>query len=153
MLRYFTEREDGNNIEFTRSRPYLKNDNAHIAQKNWTHVRQAFGYHRFEDIKLVGLMNKLYSKELFLLHNYFCLSVKLIGKQRVKAKTIKVHDIPKTPYQRIIESSQISNEIKDALRQKQEQLDPFKLKKDIERKLKHIFTLVNVQKGNKRKAI
>ena len=98
-------------------------------------------------------MRYLGSYELSLLHNYFCPSVKLIDKQRVKAKTIKVHDVPKTPFQRIIESSQISNEVKDALRQKQEQLDPFKLKKDIERKLKHIFTLVNVQTGSKRKAI
>lgn len=153
LLRYFTEREDGNSIQFTRSRPYIKNDNAHVEQKNWTHVRQTFGYHRFEDIKLVGLMNKLYSKELSLLNNYFCPSVKLIDKQRVKAKTIKVHDAPKTPFQRILESSQISDEIKDTLRQKQKQLDPFKLKKDIEKKLKPLFALVNVQIGSKRKAI
>ena len=134
-------------------RPYKKNDNAHIEQKNWTHVRQVFGYYRYENIKLTALMNNVYSNELSLLTNFFYPSVKLLDKQRIKSKTIKIHDEPKTPYQRLIESSCMSKEAKDKLTLQQEKLDPFKLKKAIERKLKQISAMVNINCHQKRKAI
>ena len=66
LLRYFQQRE--NAVQFTRSRPYHKGDNAHVEQKNWTHVRQLFGYYRFENPELVELMNDLYRNELSLFH-------------------------------------------------------------------------------------
>ena len=56
---------------FTRSRPYKKNDNAHVEQKNWSHVRQLFAYDRFEDHDLVDLMNDLYANEWSLYQNHF----------------------------------------------------------------------------------
>jgi len=68
-------------VQFTRSRPYHKDDNAHVEQKNWTHVRQWFGYHRLDKHTLVGLMNHLYSQEWRLYHNFFLPSVKLMEKK------------------------------------------------------------------------
>jgi hypothetical protein len=81
---------------------YHKDDNAHIEQKNWTHVRQWLGYQRLDNPKVVPLMNNLYRNEWRLFHNFFLTSVKLIEKERIGSKTIKKHDYPKTPCQRII---------------------------------------------------
>ena len=88
LLEYMQERE--NPVQFTRSRPYHKGDNAHVEQKNWTHVRQLFGYYRFEDQNLVALMNDLYQSELSLLHNYFYPAMKLQDKIRINAKIKKL---------------------------------------------------------------
>lgn len=120
LLRHFTERTQP--ASFTRSRAYHKDDNAHIEQKNWTHVRQWLGYERFDDLRVVPLLNDLYRTEWRLFHNFFCPSIKLIAKERVGSKTIKRHDIPKTPYQRIIASSPISESIKRSLTKELETL-------------------------------
>src|SRR5208337_4542570 len=97
LLRHFTKRDKP--VQFTRSRAYHKDDNAHVEQKNWTHVRQWLGYQRLDDPKVVPLLNNLYALEWRLFHNFFFPSVKLLSKQRVGSKTIKYHDSPKTPYQ------------------------------------------------------
>ena len=94
LLRHFTERKQP--VQFTRSRAYHKDDNAHIEQKNWTHIRQWLGYDRLDNPKVVSLLNNLYTKEWRLFHNFFCPSVKLIAKERIGSKTIKHHDLPKT---------------------------------------------------------
>lgn len=78
LIRHFSKRDKP--VQFTRSRPYHKDDNAHVEQKNWTSVRQWFGYHRLDNIKVVSLMNDLYTKEWRLYHNFFPPSVKLIEK-------------------------------------------------------------------------
>lgn len=78
LLRYFSEHPE--KPAFTRSRPYKKNDNAHVEQKNWSHVRHLFGYDRFEDAHLVVLMNDLYAQEWSQLQNHFCPSIKTSGK-------------------------------------------------------------------------
>ena len=130
-----------NPIQFTRSRPYRKDDNAHVEQKNWTHVRQWFGYHRLENQKIVLLMNKLYTAEWRLFHNFFCSSVKLIEKKRVASKTIKRYDVPKTPYQRVLESPDVSNVQKQAIKEQFAGLNPFRLRKAIEKKLQEIFNI------------
>lgn len=88
-------------IEFTRSRPYKKNDNAHIEQKNYTHVRKVFGWLRFDSIEALQMMNALYAGELRIWMNYFQSSVKLIGKERIGSRVRKHYDAPKTPYQRL----------------------------------------------------
>jgi len=140
LLRHFLERKYP--IAFTRSRPYHKDDNAHVEQKNWTHVRQWLGYHRFDNPAAVPLLNQLYTQEWRLFHNFFCPSVKLIAKQRIASKTIKRYDSPKTPYQRIMASSHIADSIKDALKAQMATLNPFRLRKAIERKLKRIFDTI-----------
>lgn len=142
LLRYFTE--NGNKTQFTRSRPYKKNDNAHVEQKNWTQVRHLFGYDRLDEESLVKPMNDLYSNEWSLYNNYFRPSQKLIEKKKINSKYIKKYDIPKTPYTRVIESDHISDEIKESLKKRFEQLNPYELKRIIEKKLKEIFKNVLV---------
>jgi len=142
LLRYFQEHT--NVIQFTRSRPYKKNDNAHVEQKNWTHVRQLFGYDRFDNINLIKLMNNLYAKEWSQLGNYFSPTFKLVEKVKVNSRYKRKYEQPKTPYQRLLESNSIPEETKTELKARYETLDPFKLKNSIERKLRAIFKLVSV---------
>lgn len=137
LLRYFTQRKQP--IQFTRSRAYHKDDNAHVEQKNWTHVRQWIGYHRLDNPVVVDILNDLYTMEWRLFHNFFCPSVKLISKERIASKTIKCHDSPKTPFQRVMESLHIADSIKNILKEEFEQLNPFQLRKAIEEKLKKVF--------------
>lgn len=95
-------------IEFTRGRPYAKNDNAHIEQKNWTQVRKVFGYSRRETEAEMNLMNDLYRNELRLYKNFFTANIKLIDKKRVglnNEKIKRIYDQAKTPYQRVLECS------------------------------------------------
>ena len=137
LLRHFTERQQ--RVQFTRSRAYHKDDNSHIEQKNWTHVRQWLGYHRFDIPEIVPLLNKLYKTQWRLFHNFFCPSVKLIAKQRIASKTIKRYDNPKTPYQRVMDSPDISTSTKQKLTKLFKKLNPFHLRKAMEDKLKKIF--------------
>jgi len=141
LLRHFTERTQP--VSFTRSRAYHKDDNAHVEQKNWTHVRQWLGYERFDDPRIVPLLNDLYRNEWRLFHNFFCPSVKLIAKERIGSKTIKRHDSPKTPCQRIIASTYIPESIKQSLAKELETLNPFVLRETMEEKLKKIFTVLH----------
>jgi len=87
------------NIEFTRGRPYHKNDNAHIEQKNWTHIRKLVGYKRLDKNHQKRLINDLYKNEWRLFKNFFIPNKKLISKKRVGTKIIKKYDFPRTPYQ------------------------------------------------------
>lgn len=142
LIRYFSDRPKEKMVQFTRSRPYHKDDNAHVEQKNWTHVRQFFGYDRFANKGLVALMNDLYSNEYNLLQNYFCPSMKLISKKRVNSKYHKKYDQPQTPYQRLLSSHDITLEAKQRLTATYYSLNPFALRRSIESKLKNIFKLV-----------
>ena len=150
LLRYFTEHKP--RIKFTRSRPYKKNDNAHVEQKNWSFVRQLLGYDRLENYKLVKLINNLYTKQWSLLQNHFCPTLKLKEKKRINSKYYKKYETPQTPYQRLIESQHLSEISKGALRKQHQSLDPFKLRRQIDRQLKDIFRLVTVT-SNVRKRI
>jgi hypothetical protein len=137
LLRHFTERKQP--IQFTRSRAYHKDDNAHVEQKNWTHVREWLGYERLADPGIVVLLNELYTTEWRLFHNFFCPSMKLIAKERIGSKTLKRHDSPKTPYQRIMESPHIGETVKKTLTKQLSTLNPFVLREAMESKLKEIF--------------
>ena len=146
LLKHFTDNpKRKNQIQFTRSRAYKKDDNAHIEQKNYTHVRQLLGYRRFDNLKIVELLNDLYKNEWRLYHNFFLPSVKLIEKERVRSKIIKKHDKPKTPYQRILEAdpADVSNHAKHKLTQQFESLNPFELKKIINKKIEKILQLAS----------
>jgi hypothetical protein len=139
LIRYFCERPEDLKVQFTRARPYHKNDNAHVEQKNWTHVRQLFGYDRLDNPAITSLMNDLYRNECSLLQNYFYPVMKLLTKERINSKYRKKYDLPKTPYQRLLDSEDMPNEAKQKLRQTHSQLNPFTLRKNIELKLKNIF--------------
>jgi hypothetical protein len=136
LYRYLTEKEPP--TQFTRSRPYRKNDNAHVEQKNWTHVRQLFGYDRLDNPILIGLMNQLYANEWSLLQNYFSPAMKLISKTKVNSKYTRKYDTPSTPYQRLMNSEYVTPEQKEKLSNIFQQLNPFKLKQALEHQLKII---------------
>ena len=142
LLRYFSKRQ--NPIRFTRSRPYKKNDNAHVEQKNWAHARHLLGYDRIDNPNLVPLINNLYVKEWSHYQNHFCPSMKLIAKIRINSRYRNTYDLPKTPYERVLSSPYVSTEKKQHLKNVHSTLNPFKLKKTIERKLKTIFKHLTV---------
>jgi transposase InsO family protein len=130
-------------LPWTRSRAYRKNDNAHCEQKNWTHVRQLFGHERFEHPQLVALMNDLYAEEWSQFTNHFRPTFKLLKRDKRGSKTVRVYEpLPQTPCQRLLGSPDIDEAIKLRLRQEHARLNPFELKKRIERKLKNFFTLL-----------
>ena len=140
LLRHFQNQPQP--IQFTRSRPYHSNDNAHVEQKNGSHVRQLFGYERFDNPKLVKLMNDLYANEFSLLGNFFQPTQKLASKAREGSKWVRKHSQPKTPAQRLIEHPDIADHTKDKLRDQLNALDPFQLQQQIQRKLRAIFNLL-----------
>jgi hypothetical protein len=127
-------------VPFTRSRAYRKNDNAHVEQKNWTHVRQLFGHDRLEHPELVEMMNAVYAHEWRLLQNYFLPKAKLIEKQKLGSKYRRRYEKPKTPLQRLLESPDVTDASKAALRAEHAQLNPFHLREELERKLRLFFT-------------
>jgi hypothetical protein len=127
LVRYFTNRKSP--VGFTRSRPYKKNDNAHVEQKNWAHPRHMLGYDRIGNQSLVPMINDLYANEWSLYQNYFCPSVKLTSKTRVNSKCKKTYDKPTTPYQRLITSGEIPDNTKTLLVDIKNTINPFKLKK------------------------
>src|SRR5512137_913286 len=125
-------------VPLTRSRPYRKNDQAHVEQKNWTHVRQLLGYQRLERPELVPLINELY-RTWGLLHNFFCPNLKLLSKTRKGARTIRKYSPPQTPYQRLCQSHHLSQEQKQKLQSQFQQLNPLRLKEQIEQQLKRVL--------------
>lgn len=137
LLRYFQERKKP--VSFTRSRPYKKNDNAHVEQKQWTHVRQLFGYERFQQPELVDVMNNLYENEWSLLQNFFCPTFKLEKKERINSKYRKTYEPPKTPCQRLLDSPHVKPEAKKRLRETLKTLNPLDLNEGVERKLEAFF--------------
>ena len=141
LMRHFADRIKP--VQFTRSRPYHSDDNAHVEQKNWTHVRQWFGYHRLDKRKIVDMMNELYRSEWRLYHNFFQPSTKLIEKKVIASKIIKRYDEPKTPYERVLESDDVDPSVKRSLKEQFETLNPFQLRKGIEAKMKKIFDYLN----------
>ena len=130
-------------LPWTRSRAFRKNDNAHCEQKNWTHVRQLFGHERFEHPELVALMNELYANEWSQFTNHFKPTFKLLKRDKRGSKTVRIYEQkPQTPYQRLLESPEVEKATKIRLREEHTRLDPFELKKGIERKLKNFFTVL-----------
>jgi len=139
LLQYCQARE----IRFTRGRPYKKDDNAHIEQKNWTHVRKLLGYDRFDSSDALAALNDLYRHELRLMMNLFQPSVKLREKHRVGARVTRRYDRACTPLDRMLASDAGHRPALEALQQLRATLDPFALAETIDRKLHRIFRLAN----------
>lgn len=130
-------------VPWTRSRAYRKNDNAHCEQKNWTHVRQLLGYERFGHPELVAPINALY-QIWSQYQNHFRPTFKLEKREKKGGKTIKTYEKkPQSPYERLLASPDIPSETKERLRAEHATLNPWTLKKEIERQLKNIFTLLS----------
>ncbi|MDR0329890.1 MAG: ISNCY family transposase [Rickettsia sp.] len=119
-------------ITFTRSRAYKKNDQAHVEEKNGSIVRRLIGYDRYEGIDAYNALSELYAS-LRLYVNFFQPSLKLISKKRIGEKVTKKYDKAKTPYQRLLCSSHISEETKTKLKSQYEDLDPVILLKNLEK--------------------
>lgn len=122
-----------------RSRPYKKNDQAHVEQKNGTHVRRLIGWHRYDTQEAVDAMNDLYRNEWRLLSNLFLPSVKLDYKIRRGSKIKRIYRKPMTPLDRLWESQQGDRAKLEALRELRTSLDPFELAKVVDRKLQAVW--------------
>jgi transposase InsO family protein len=131
------------NIQLTRGRPYKKDDNAHIEQKNWTHVRKLLAWDRYDTHEAVAAMNDLYGQELRLWLNLFLPSVKLQKKVRVGSRVRRVYDPARTPFERVRECLQAHPQKVAKLEELKKRLDPFQLSKRIERKLERLARLAN----------
>ena len=117
-------------ILFTRGRAGKQNDNAHVEQKNWSVVRRAIGYRRYDTPRQLDLLNRLYAVMHFYC-NFFLPVAKLIDKSRVGSKTKKRYDDPLTPYARVLRSPDVSDERKALLRETYELLDLVHLRQQI----------------------
>ncbi len=144
MHNYFTDRKE--QVHFVRRRPYKKNDNAHVEQKNWTHVRELFGYTRFSKKVHIQMMNEIYKNLWNPLWNYFTPIMKLESKERVGGKIIKVHSKAITPYQRLMDSGVLTTEESTRLRNTYEAMKPFDLKRELEKQLKWFFRITEAGK-------
>ena len=133
LVAYCRERD----VQFTRGRPYKRNDNARIEQKNWTHVRRIFGWERYDTAAAVDAMNELYTGELSVMMNLFQPSVKLIERKRVGAKLVRRYAPALTPLDRLVEAhaGQPLPGPLVKLMMLREGTDPFELAKTVERKL------------------
>lgn len=130
-----------NDIKFTRSRPYRKNDNAHVEQKNFTHVRRVFGWKRLAGDAIVQAMNELYASDLRVWMNYFQPSVKLVSRERVGARVRRKYDPPRTPLDRLIALGALSEEQAQAMLAQRSSIDPFELGSRIEVTIKRILAM------------
>jgi hypothetical protein len=125
-------------VAFTRSRPYRKNDNAHIEQKNYTQVRLWFGYERYDNPQVAPLINALCKGPLNQLLNYFVPTMKLERKERVGSKVVRKYGPVLTPLQRVLACPEVSPAKKTWLKEQKKQLNPFALRREVERRMKEI---------------
>ncbi|RPJ37918.1 MAG: transposase [Planctomycetaceae bacterium] len=126
-------------LQFTRGRPYKKDDNAHIEQKNWTHVRKLLGWNRYDSPQAVRAINALYAKELRLMMNWFQPSVKLEKKRRVGSRLVRQYSAALTPLDRLPDSAALQ-----ILKEQRLKLNPFALAESIDRQLTAIWKLANL---------
>jgi hypothetical protein len=138
-------------IEFTRGRPGKKNDNAHIEQKNWTHVRKIVGYQRLETQAQVDLLNRLYRGPVRLYMNFFQPVMKLAKKERVGGRLKRQNDVPKTPYHRVLEHPAISPATKKQLASLYQTLNPISLKREIEQGIAVLHKTITPKKNQQTK--
>jgi hypothetical protein len=128
MIEYFGHREKV--VKFTRSRPYKKNDQAHVEQKNWSYARQLLHYERIDNKQTLQALQQI-CRDYSLLKNHFYPNKKLIRKERVNSRKVKTYEFPKTPYQRLLESTHILEQQKEKLKQIHLSLDPCSLRRRI----------------------
>src|SRR5881628_242245 len=128
-------------VFMTRSRPYKKDDNAHVEQKNWTHIRQCFGYERHDNPEVVEPMNALVKGAYGQLLNYFHASLKLERKERKGGRVRRIYGEAQTPLARVLASAQVKPQTKRRLEQEKAGLNPFALKQAVARGLKEIALL------------
>jgi len=129
-------------VKMVRRRAYKKNDNAHVEQKNFTHVRQIFGYERLDDMAMVNMMNEIYTAYWNVLHNYFTPTMKLVERKRVGGRIVKKYDSPRTPFTRILENPEVPKWIKKPLIDRKKGYNPFTLRKLLKEKMNQFVRLI-----------
>lgn len=134
---YFLHREAP--VAFTRSRPYRKNDNARVEQKNWTHVRQLVGYGRLEHPAHAARLNDLYEKEWGWFRNFFCPVMKHLRTEVEGSRKRRVYDEPQTPFERLKACPGVDPKQIERLEKIKAGLNPFRLKEAIEKKLRRVL--------------
>jgi len=140
VLRWLQQRPQP--VYFTRSRPYKKDDNAHVEQKNWTHIRQWFGYERYGRPELLEPMNELTRGPYGQLLNFFHANLKLRDKKLQPDGRLKRRYEPaQTPLARVLASPEVSGPTKAELQRQKSRLNPFDLKREVDRRLKEIHRL------------
>jgi hypothetical protein len=128
-------------ITFTRSRPYQKNDQAHVEQKNWSVVRHTIGYDRLETADELTLLRSIYT-DLRLYINFFQPVLKLVGKQRIDGKTVRTYDPATTPYRRVLALASLPLEVKARLMAQFIQLNPVALRASIDTKVGLLWKII-----------
>jgi len=138
----YTQKHD---IAFSRSRPYHKNDNCFVEQKNNTHVRRIIGHLRYDTPEELAVIQHLYHEPLRLYKNFFQPVIKLIKKRRVKGHIHRRYDKPVTPYVRVLRSPKIPKEIKRELTKIYESLNPAQLRREIDEATKKLSKLYDAK--------
>lgn len=137
LLRYCQSEQ----ITFTRSRPYKKNDQAHVEQKNWSVVRHTIGYDRLDTPEELALLRSIYA-DLRLYINFFQPVLKLVGKERIDGKTIRTYDRATTPYRRVLALDTLPLDVKARLTAQFVQLNPVTLRASIDAKVALLWKIV-----------
>lgn len=145
----FCQRPEGRTIQFTRSRAYKKDDNAHIEQKNWTHVRKLLGWDRYDTLEALNAINALYD-DLRIFQNLFQPSMKLLTKVRKGSRLIRRYDSPRTPFQRVLACKETDPRRVEALKNALKATDPFELSQHIDQQLERLYHFASRGDGSPR---
>jgi len=137
LLRYCQAEQ----ITFTRSRPYQKNDQAHVEQKNWSVVRHTIGYDRLETPEELALLSSIYT-DLRLYINFFQPVLKLVGKERIDGKTVRTYDRATSPYRRVLALDSLPLDVKARLTAQYVQLNPVTLRASIDAKVGQLWKII-----------
>lgn len=146
LFNFCQQRAKNRSVQFTRSRPYKKDDNAHVEQKNWTHVRKLLGWDRYDTLEALNAINRLY-EQLRIFQNLFQPSMKLSTKVRKGSRVIRRYDQPSTPLERVLNSSEKTLPQIQELNSTLENTDPFELSRHIDRQLDCLYNLAAQANG------
>jgi hypothetical protein len=146
LFNFCQQRPKDSSIQFTRSRPYKKDDNAHVEQKNWTHVRKLLGWDRYDTLQALKIINQLY-EQLRIFQNLFQPSMKLNTKIRKGSRVIRRYDQAATPLQRVLKSSEKTLPQLQALKAVLKNTDPFELSRHIDQQLEGLYKLAAQRNG------
>jgi hypothetical protein len=139
LFNFCQQRPKTHSVQFTRSRPYKKDDNAHVEQKNWTHVRKLLGWERYDTVQALQMINSLY-EQLRIFQNLFQPSMKLSRKIRKGSRVMRRYDQPATPLERVLQSAEKTPQI-EALKSLAKNTDPFELSRHIDQQLDRLYNL------------
>ncbi len=146
LFNFCQKRPQNRCVQFTRSRPYKKDDNAHVEQKNWTHVRKLLGWDRYDTLQALKLINDLYQK-LRIFQNLFQPSMKLSSKVRKGSRVTRRYGPPFTPLERVLKSAPKAVAQIEGLKSLLKNTDPFELSRQIDHQLDCLYKLAAQRNG------